>query len=91
MTTLEAFRRHVAQTSASPLALEIAYAEGSTVIDVASRSTSDKIASRSSSLCNGSWWKSSSSSTAVRWANASVSDKGEWPQPMWLGYSSSVY
>jgi acetylornithine/succinyldiaminopimelate/putrescine aminotransferase len=44
MTTLEAFRRHVAQTSASPLALEIAYAEGSTVIDVAGRRYLDFLA-----------------------------------------------
>jgi len=44
MTTLEAFRRHVAQTSTSPLALEIAYAEGSTVIDVAGRRYLDFLA-----------------------------------------------
>jgi len=35
--TADRFRRHVAQTSAEPLALEIATAEGSTVIDVHGR------------------------------------------------------
>jgi acetylornithine/succinyldiaminopimelate/putrescine aminotransferase len=44
MTTLEAFRRHVAQTSTSPLAIEIARAEGSTVIDVAGRRYLDFLA-----------------------------------------------
>jgi acetylornithine/succinyldiaminopimelate/putrescine aminotransferase len=44
MTTLEAFRRHVAQTSTSPLALEIARAEGSTVIDAAGRRYLDFLA-----------------------------------------------
>ncbi len=44
MTSAEAFRRHVAQTSRSPLALEIARAEGSTVIDVAGRRYLDFLA-----------------------------------------------
>jgi acetylornithine/N-succinyldiaminopimelate aminotransferase len=44
MTSVEAFHRHVAQTSPSPLALEIARAEGSTVIDVAGRRYLDFLA-----------------------------------------------
>jgi acetylornithine/succinyldiaminopimelate/putrescine aminotransferase len=44
MTRVEAFRRHVAQTSPSPLAIEIARAEGSTVIDVAGRRYLDFLA-----------------------------------------------
>ncbi len=44
MTSVEAFRRHVAQTSPSPLALEIVRAEGSTVIDVAGRRYLDFLA-----------------------------------------------
>jgi acetylornithine/succinyldiaminopimelate/putrescine aminotransferase len=44
MTSVETFRRHVAQTSPSPLALEIARAEGSTVVDVAGRRYLDFLA-----------------------------------------------
>ena len=44
MKTFEAFRRHVAQTSSSPLGLEIAHAEGSTVVDVAGRRYLDFLA-----------------------------------------------
>jgi acetylornithine/succinyldiaminopimelate/putrescine aminotransferase len=44
MTSVETFRRHVAQTSPSPLALEIARAEGSTVVDVSGRRYLDFLA-----------------------------------------------
>jgi acetylornithine/N-succinyldiaminopimelate aminotransferase len=44
MTTVETFRRHVAQTSPSPLALEIARADGAVVIDVHGRRYLDFLA-----------------------------------------------
>ena len=45
-----------------------------------------------SSECSGSWWKSSRRFGARRGGRtSSASDIGEWPQPRWFGYSSSVY
>ena len=50
-----------------------------------------RCASRSSSVCTGSWWKSSVDSAPVFAANVTACRIDECPQPIRPPYSSSVY